>query len=292
MIRLRRDRSKAVIDHNFYGNRKEAFEKELLINQRRIRLGEIQKHTFNSNRWKPAKKQLLAETDGKCAYCEAPTSVVAFGDVEHYRPKSSYWWLAYCYDNYLAACQLCNQKFKRDDFPIQNRKMRSPVIRRDTIDAYITSKAGTIAPNPLNQDEVDDFIREHKQERPLLLNPYFDDPAEYFAWRADEVLKEVEVTPNTENFQVEVVVNPDNPDVETIAAASIKHYGLNRQELKDHRYRLYRHYNNCRQVLQVDHLPPELRNSIVNTIEGMKTPGASFAGMIRYFDALSPISEG
>ena len=31
MIRLRRDRSEDVINHNFYGNRKKAFEKELLL---------------------------------------------------------------------------------------------------------------------------------------------------------------------------------------------------------------------------------------------------------------------
>ena len=291
MIRLRRNRSKTDIHANFYGEKKRAFEKDLLINQRRIRRGEIQKHTFNSNRWKPAKEQLFAETGGKCAYCEALTSVVAFGDVEHYRPKSSYWWLAYCYDNYLASCQLCNQRFKKNDFPIQNRKMRTPVIRRNTTDNFIAAKAGQIAPDPLDTDQVNTFIRLHQQERPLLLNPYFDDPAGYFAWHVDDVLREVEVTPNTENFQVEVVVNTENHDVETVAAASIEYYGLNRLELKDDRYKLYRHYSNYRQMLQIDQLPPELHNSIVNTIEGMKAQGAPFAGMIRYFDELFSIAE-
>ena len=290
MIRLRRSRSKTDIHANFYEKKKSAFEKELLINQRHIRRGKIQKHIFNSNRWKPAKKQLFAETGDKCAYCEAPTSVVAFGDVEHYRPKSSYWWLAYCYDNYLVSCQLCNQKFKRDAFPIQNRKMRGPVIRRNTTDAYITSKTGTIAPNPLNQDEVDDFIREHKQERPLLLNPYFDDPVEYFAWRADDVLREVEVTPNSENFQVEVIIKTENPDVERIAEASIRYYGLNRKELKDHRYSIYKYYSGYRRILEYDHIPPEVQRISRNVIERMKAPGEPFAGMIRYFDAsFSPI---
>ena len=156
MIRLRRDRSKAVINYNFYGNRKEAFEKELLINQRRIRLGEIQKHTFKSNRWKLAKEQLFVETRDKCAYCEATTKTTHHGDVEHYRPKSIYWWLAYCYDNYLVSCRICNQS-KADRFPIQNGKMRGPAIRSNTKDAFIASKAGTIAPDPLNKVEVDEF---------------------------------------------------------------------------------------------------------------------------------------
>ena len=285
MIRLRRSQSKTDIHANFHGEKKRTFEKELLINQRRIRRGEIQKHTFNSNRWKPAKEQLFTETGGKCAYCEALTSVVAFGDVEHYRPKSSYWWLAYCYDNYLAACQLCNQSFKKDDFPIQNRKMRAPVIRRNTTDNFITTKAGQIAPDPLDTDRVNAFIRLHQQERPLMLNPYFDDPAEYFAWRADDVLREVEITPNSENFQVEVIINTENPEVEPIAEASIRYYGLNRKELKNYRYNVYKHYSTYRQTLASEQIRPETQSRIRNTIEGMKSPGAPFAGMIRYFDA-------
>ena len=285
MILLTRMRTKNAIHHNFYGERKETFEKELLLEERRVKRGQMDKHDFKPGRWKEAKEQLLAETDGKCGYCEATTEMVAYGDVEHYRPKSIYWWLAYCYDNYLAACEICNQRFKRDDFPIQNRKMRGPAIRSNTTDKFIASKAGIIAPDPLNKAEVNAFIRLHQQERPLLINPYFDKPTEYFAWRVDDVLKEVEITPNSENLQVEIIVNSENPEVERVAAASIEYYGLNRQELKDHRYRLYRHYSNYRQVLQVDQLPPELRNSIVNTMEGMKAQGAPFAGMIRYFDA-------
>ena len=290
MIPLTRIRSAAAIHSNFYGKRKETFEKELLLNQRRIRRAEIEKHDFKSDRWKPAKEQLLAETGGKCAYCEAPTSVVAHGDVDHYRPKSIYWWLTYCYDNYLAACQMCNQKFKRDAFPVQNRKMRAPIIRRNTTDAFIASKMGMIAPDPLNQSEVNDLIRQHKQERPFLFNPYFDDPAEYFAWHADDVLGEVEVTPNSENFQVEVIVNTENPEVEPIAETSIHYYGLNRIELKVQRYDLYHLYRVFRMILENDSTSPETRIDIINTIGRMKAPGSPFAGMIRYFDELSAVS--
>lgn len=286
MIRLRRSRSKTDIHFNFYGGNKRTFEKELLINQKRIRRGEIAKHTFNSNCWKPAKNQLLAETGGKCAYCEAPVSAVAFGDVEHYRPKSSYWWLAYCYDNYVASCQLCNQSFKRDAFPIQNRKMTSPEIQWNTPDNFIDAKAGTIAPDPLNTNQVNDFIRQHQQERPLLLNPYFDEPTQYFAWRADEVIREVEITPNSENFQVEVIINTENPEVvEPIAAASIAYYGLNRMELKGRRYETYRKYKILRGTLENELISSETRNDIINAIKSMKAPGAEYAGMIRYFDA-------
>ena len=290
MIRLRRDRSQAVIHHNFYGKRKEAFEKELLLEERRIKRGDIKKHNFKSDRWKLAKEQLFFETRDKCAYCEAPTKSTYHGDVDHYRPKSIYWWLAYCYDNYLVSCRICNQS-KADHFPIQNGKMRGPAIRSNTTDAFIASKAGTIAPDPLNEAEVEELIRRHEQERPLLLNPYFDDPAEYFAWRADDVLKEIEVTPNSKNFQVEVIVNTENPDVELIAAASIEHYGLNRQTLRNDRYKTYYKYRIFRDTLEDDRIYLETRSINRNAVERMKTPGEPFAGMIRYFDALSPIPE-
>ena len=291
MIHLNRIRTKQAIHSNFRSERKRVFEEELLLNQRRIKRGQIGQHTFKSHRWKPAKKQLLAETGGKCAYCEASISTVAFGDVDHYRPKSSYWWLAYCYDNYLASCQLCNQRFKKEAFPTQNRKMQSPTIRRNTTDNYIAAKAGTIAPDPLNKNRVADFIGLHQQERPLLLNPYFDDPTEYFAWRTDDVLREVEITANPERAQVEIIVNVENPEVEPIATASIEYYGLNRHDLKALRYKIYDPYRVLRTVLEDDRISLETRNDTINVIDRMKAPGAPFAGMIRYFDALSPLPE-
>lgn len=291
MIRLKRIRTKNAIHHNFYGKRKEAFEKELLLNERRIKRCEKENHEFRSYRWKPAKEQLLAETRDKCAYCEAPTSVVAFGDVEHYRPKSIYWWLAYCYDNYLVSCQICNQRFKKDNFPIQNRRMRAPIIRRNTTDNSIAVQAGTIAPDPLNQGEVENFICLHQQERPLLLNPYFDEPSNYFAWRADDVLREVEITSDLENLQVEIIVQSESSEIESIATASIEFYGLNRKELKGRRYEVYKHYDIYRRTLQNERISQDIRRRIEDTIEGMKAQGASFSGMIRYFDNTLPTSE-
>ena len=290
MIPLTRIRTESAIHHNFYGASKKKFEKELLLEERRIKRRGTGKHDFKGKRWGKAKEQLFVETRNKCAYCE-DTAASQPGDVEHYRPKSIYWWLAYCYDNYLVSCRSCNLS-KSNDFPIQNGKMRGPAIRSNTTDAFIAAKAGTIAPDPLNEVEVDAFIRRYEQEQPLLLNPYFDDPAEYFAWRADDVLEEVEITPNSENFQVEVVVNTENPDVEPIAAASIEHYGLNRQRLKNDRYAIYFSYSVHRATLEDDRIREETRILNRNAIERMKAPRAPFAGMIRYFDALSPISEG
>ena len=75
----------------------------------------------DSGVWRRAKAHLKAETHGKCAYCESSTSTVAYGDVEHFRPKSVYWWLAYCYDNFSYSCQLCNQLYKKATFRVGQR---------------------------------------------------------------------------------------------------------------------------------------------------------------------------
>ena len=72
----------------------------------------------DSGVWRGAKAHLKEETRGKCAYCESTTSTVAYGDVEHFRPKSVYWWLAYCYDNFSYSCQLCNQMYKKASFRV------------------------------------------------------------------------------------------------------------------------------------------------------------------------------
>lgn len=55
----------------------------------------------------------------KCAYCE---QVVEATHVEHYRPKVSYWWLTYSWDNLLRVCPTCNEH-KGDNFEISRTKV-------------------------------------------------------------------------------------------------------------------------------------------------------------------------
>jgi len=40
------------------------------------------------------KKDLAAMQHNKCCYCEKREEQAKYRDVEHYRPKSLYWWLA------------------------------------------------------------------------------------------------------------------------------------------------------------------------------------------------------
>jgi uncharacterized protein (TIGR02646 family) len=113
------------------------------------------------------KAALIRAQRGKCCFCE--TRIEDEGDIEHYRPKSGsrqsvgdklarpgYYWLAYDWDNLLLACSSCNQRFKRNLFPLRDPARRARI-------------------------HIDDI----GQEEPLLLNPANDNPERFIAFRAE-----------------------------------------------------------------------------------------------------------
>jgi uncharacterized protein (TIGR02646 family) len=84
------------------------------------------------------KESLKAAQHEKCAFCESRFSHVAYGDVEHFRPKAGYkqreadslkrpgyYWLAYAWSNLYYSCQLCNQRFKKNLFPLRDGRKRA-----------------------------------------------------------------------------------------------------------------------------------------------------------------------
>lgn len=275
MIPLTRARTEAAIQPTFRGAGLVGTTLQLLRDQRTIQRGELGKHAFDSDIWKQAKDQLLAETADKCAYCEAPTAVVSYGDVEHYRPKSKYWWLAYCVDNFLVACAICNQRFKSDKLPRKGSLMRAPSVRADSTDAHLEHLARTVTPDPLNPVQVNDFVALHDQERPLLLNPYFDDPAAYFAWRADVNLAEVEL-----------IARPEKPETQDYVAAAEADYGLNRKPLKGLRFFIFASYLTHKQTLGDPGISRATQAMNRQTIANMALPERPFAGMIRFFESV------
>ncbi len=115
------------------------------------------------------KKALRKAQRGKCAFCESRVDHISYGDVEHLRPKAGfvqrdgaplqqpgYYWLAYAWSNLFLACQLCNQRFKRNLYPLRNPGQRARSHR-------------------------DDLTR----ERPLLLDPGSSDPARHIGFRQE-----------------------------------------------------------------------------------------------------------
>lgn len=179
-------------------------------------IGTLKSSDFDAKYWPKAKRQLRRETHDKCAYCEAPTSSVAPGSVEHFRPKSRYWWLAYCYDNYLFACQRCNGDFKSDEFPIAGRRLTEPAL---TSAADLSALGAGMAPDPLDPASVAKHVRAWAAERPLPIDPSLEDPEPLFAWEYDDVLREVRVKPRGRGQRAER------------ASRCIELFGLNREEL-------------------------------------------------------------
>jgi len=81
-----------------------------------IAAGEYKNEEIYNSRYKQSDTQIALRSiyRNKCAFCEQK---VEQSHVEHYRPKSKYWWLTYSWDNLLLACSTCNSH-KGDEFEI------------------------------------------------------------------------------------------------------------------------------------------------------------------------------
>jgi uncharacterized protein (TIGR02646 family) len=118
------------------------------------------------------KDALLAAQHDKCAFCESPVRHIGYGAVEHFRPKAGYkqrkgdslkrpgyYWLAYDWDNLFFCCQLCNEQFKQNHFPLRNGRTRA----RSHAD-------------PLSA------------EQPLLIHPVQLEPADHITFRQERAV--------------------------------------------------------------------------------------------------------
>lgn len=260
MIRLTRVRTRQAIPAAFHGTKRVARIRKLVDGFR------ADSFDFQATVWKAAKKQLKTESAGKCAYCEAPTSVVAHGDVEHFRPKSVYWWLAYCYENYTYSCQICNQTYKGDQFPLSGKPM-APPGRFEAV--------AMLNPDPLEEAEgmaYAAFEFACSSERAHLVDVYREDPELFFKWEADPVLKAVRIAPRTKSSRSQLAAR---------AAEAV--LGLNREELTGLRWTIYEELATFRIALEA--LSPDSRAAlrVRAQIREMMSDRGEFAGMVRYF---------
>jgi uncharacterized protein (TIGR02646 family) len=164
MIKILRGSEPTFLRSNKVLKAKEALKESFEKNERQERL------RFDIKILSAIRDDLLKMCNGKCAYCESKVNIVSRGEIENFRPKAGakglgseeyapihYWWLAYEWENLLISCQICNQKYKRDYFPLENEKDRAPV--------------GTTGTELLS-------------ENPLLIDPTIIDPREHL--RFDE----------------------------------------------------------------------------------------------------------
>ncbi|WEK35913.1 MAG: hypothetical protein P0Y53_00245 [Candidatus Pseudobacter hemicellulosilyticus] len=84
------------------------------------------------------KAALIRAQAGKCCFCESKVLHISDGDVEHFRPKKAsqqgtgepfnrpgYYWLAYDWENLFLACTKCNQRIKKNAFPLVQPAQRA-----------------------------------------------------------------------------------------------------------------------------------------------------------------------
>lgn len=207
-----------------------------------------------------AKDHLWENQYGRCCYCEK-WEERSGNDVEHYRPKIIYWWLAFTWTNLLFACEQCNSR-KNAQFELLSGERLKPE------DA---------APG---------------NEVPLLLDPSDTrlNPVEHieFKWK-----------PYLVGGPRRWVAEPRKSGKDSaIGDASVGVYGLNRADLferRDHHVRSHVKPFTDRLQRYLERDQEEAKRTFVELIEAMK-PGRDFVALTydacRHFvsdDDLKPI---
>jgi hypothetical protein len=268
MISLQRVRTAAFLPSGFRGSGRQTKERALL----RAKRANTLKAYFDKAPWKSAKVRLRAEALDKCAYCESPTES-QHGDVEHFRPKSTWWWLAVCYDNYLLSCQICNQTYKGDKFPLQagGAARGEPAVQSTDSDAVLDALVDSFAPDPfsvLTNRTLASYLADCLAEQSLLIHPCQDKPEDFIIYEADATLRSVKVLPRHA---------ADQPRI----AACEECFGINREKLCEQRWLRYHVLERVRQIwIDADAaLKPAIAGVLALELEANK----AFAGMARYF---------
>jgi len=277
MIKLTRDRARIHAD--FRGDK--LFKKLVALVEARVRDGKNIKFEGVIGDWTKAKKSLRSESHGKCAYCESDTEKVAHGDVEHFRPKSIYWWLALCVDNYNFSCQLCNQTYKSDEFPVTGAQLVAPDLPGALplpVDAALKQLIARIAPDPAVVTDAE-LLQKWFKEDSDLPNPYLEDPETLFAWAVSEVNEEVHLVPPA----------GANARAQRAVESAIKYLGLNRETLTRSRFVVYEELQLALLVWQTGNAEGKKRGEL--HVKKMCSDDRQYVGMSRFFarDAGFPI---
>lgn len=121
---------------------------------------------------------LVAETRGKCAYCESKVSHIAHGDIEHITPKSLAPQKSFEWANLTLACDICNEN--KGDFDGNHENFVDPYTMEPTLHLYFAgplllpvpgSDQGLVTESVLELNRPDLF--ERRKERLERLNLLF-----------------------------------------------------------------------------------------------------------------------
>ncbi|MES2705295.1 MAG: hypothetical protein V4726_01715 [Verrucomicrobiota bacterium] len=279
MIQLFRTRSAAAVPAAFRGDKRIARELENLAKWRRATLADPKAAKLAGSLWKAAKKQLKLETDaaggGKCAFCESRT-VRFHCDVEHFRPKATYWWLALCWENYTFSCQMCNQVYKSDRFDIRGTVFPEPAVTVGSSDADLAALAGTFAPDPLDPEAgptLASYLESCGAEKAGMIHPYDEDPESYLDWEADEAGKHVKPVPKA----------GIRGHKKWVAQNTISTLGLDADDLSTERWRIYTLFVGFCAIVKSTAPDSTAHQTATAQVAAMTAADASYAGMCRFY---------
>lgn len=157
--------------------------------------GHVQKFPFACYKNDEIKNQLKAIFKGKCGYCDSSMLHITFGDVDHFRPKSVYWWMGCKWYNLILACDRCNRSGKKAHFPLKN------------------DQPTQLEPG---DDPAHERFKDEETNWRLLINPCIDQPETFFQY----------------DYQANILPkNSLTQHQESMADKSIKIYGLQRPDL-------------------------------------------------------------
>lgn len=144
---------------------------------------------------RPIKEELKTLYHKKCAFCEqklTETDTEQKFTVEHYRPKTHYWWLGNEWTNLFPTCLTCNEH-KEDVFPlkIERKRVNSPVLTaQGNLDrTHCNANSATLV-----------------NEEPAFLHPEVDQPEIYFEFLPNGKVQEQEGLNNWQKTRAKTMI--------------------------------------------------------------------------------------
>ena len=122
----------------------------------------------NDVAYRNVKSYLVTIYQGKCAYCESKVMHDQYGNIDHFCPKSIYYWLAYSWDNLVLCCNRCNSEKDRK-FPVAAPRV-----------AYNNENPENLHHKGLEYD---------RREKPQFINPERENPEDFFEWMKNGSMK-------------------------------------------------------------------------------------------------------
>jgi hypothetical protein len=219
---------------------------------------------------------------GKCAYCETYYASQGPVDIEHYRPKAGveddaahwgYWWKAADWNNLLPSCIDCNRR-RYQVLPTPGTASLVDLLAAGT-PIWQTGKenAFPVVPGTRAYAPGQPPGEEERTERPYLLDPCRDMPAEHLDFLVDAPVPFGLVLPRRLDathldalplFAAGADISPASvpPHVSARGAVSIQVYGLNRLGLVQARTRVLRQLEALRiMIAEADALARKLEKS-------------------------------